>query len=624
MESIGEKIVDLVFEGELERALRLFSKNQIESDYDNGTRSYLGTHEVLCKAAKIENNKQVYLRSFELVIKNYNRVEFFETAQGPMRGVYYDITIPELPFDWYIDATEIAVKNVQNINYPDYAIRDILNYLKFKDTEKYFIYARKFLSKYKYHGDLAEAFYKFGYYKDSTTMYLKEGGKLYNVEEKYRLLLSLEKTNKGNKKQDLSKDLIEDGKKDIDLSKEEFETIQQEYDISNWQYLISCFKDFNFDELLVSLYIENGEKDKANEIIEKWHDYQFDDSFVEKFNKSLEKEYNGSFINYPSFYFSYWFKIYYDLAIEHDLPVKSSLQKTYSLLKSGLEKHPPYYDSESEKTVTLISQFKYIIATNSFNSYDITEYIDNQENEYGSSRGVVNTYRIDFYIATEDIYNAIEYYKNLENKFGLKWLKILGGYGGYELQYYAYFHLKQNNIEKAAKILNLFDSYVYKLATSKLYFLASNNDKALEILEEVAKTYKHTSQDLKRLIYMYFFHGFHDKAKQIADEYEYPELIASLYEHSGMYEEVEETLNNDIEDALFNFEDLPPLPDLPTNDNSSMTEPKFKLCQNCQTQNESDANFCKNCGSRFELLCYNCGKAVSKEDKFCSSCGYKL
>ena len=47
-------------------------------------------------------------------------------------------------------------------------------------------------------------------------------------------------------------------------------------------------------------------------------------------------------------------------------------------------------------------------------------------------------------------------------------------------------------------------------------------------------------------------------------------------------------------------------------------------CQNCQTKNEADANFCFNCSQRLTVLCPRCSKRNTSTANFCDRCGMSL
>lgn len=51
-----------------------------------------------------------------------------------------------------------------------------------------------------------------------------------------------------------------------------------------------------------------------------------------------------------------------------------------------------------------------------------------------------------------------------------------------------------------------------------------------------------------------------------------------------------------------------------------------KACKNCGFENNADAVFCTNCGSKFDetLSCLNCGANIVEGDAFCTNCGFKL
>ena len=128
-----------------------------------------------------------------------------------------------------------------------------------------------------------------------------------------------------------------------------------------------------------------------------------------------------------------------------------------------------------------------------------------------------------------------------------------------------------------------------------------------------------------------------DSAKKWAKEWGFEELLSNLFQKRGMLKEAEESLINinnekllDLDDFGFPEEDddSSPLPGYPfgdlVNNQKFKEQNNHKTCTSCQTQNEADANFCKNCGSRLELSCSGCGKKVNEEDMYCSNCGNKL
>ena len=47
-------------------------------------------------------------------------------------------------------------------------------------------------------------------------------------------------------------------------------------------------------------------------------------------------------------------------------------------------------------------------------------------------------------------------------------------------------------------------------------------------------------------------------------------------------------------------------------------------CPQCQTDNKEGANFCLECGHKFELKCPQCGHSVPPTAKFCDDCGHQL
>jgi class 3 adenylate cyclase len=48
------------------------------------------------------------------------------------------------------------------------------------------------------------------------------------------------------------------------------------------------------------------------------------------------------------------------------------------------------------------------------------------------------------------------------------------------------------------------------------------------------------------------------------------------------------------------------------------------FCPKCQFQNREGANFCLECGERFEIQCAQCGKVLPAGAKFCDGCGHDL
>jgi class 3 adenylate cyclase/tetratricopeptide (TPR) repeat protein len=47
-------------------------------------------------------------------------------------------------------------------------------------------------------------------------------------------------------------------------------------------------------------------------------------------------------------------------------------------------------------------------------------------------------------------------------------------------------------------------------------------------------------------------------------------------------------------------------------------------CTNCQTGNDTEARFCKNCGRPLNSSCPQCQKQISPDAKFCPNCGYAI
>jgi predicted Zn-dependent protease len=79
------------------------------------------------------------------------------------------------------------------------------------------------------------------------------------------------------------------------------------------------------------------------------------------------------------------------------------------------------------------------------------------------------------------------------------------------------------------------------------------------------------------------------------------------------------------------FYSTPVLSDSPSvkNEPKSSSVPSggiVKYCQNCGSQADIDAQFCTNCGAKFEdeSKCPNCGASIVQGDKFCTNCGNKL
>ena len=48
------------------------------------------------------------------------------------------------------------------------------------------------------------------------------------------------------------------------------------------------------------------------------------------------------------------------------------------------------------------------------------------------------------------------------------------------------------------------------------------------------------------------------------------------------------------------------------------------ICQNCQTTNAEDANFCLNCNHRISVVCPRCSRRVLSHARFCDRCSYPL
>ena len=47
-------------------------------------------------------------------------------------------------------------------------------------------------------------------------------------------------------------------------------------------------------------------------------------------------------------------------------------------------------------------------------------------------------------------------------------------------------------------------------------------------------------------------------------------------------------------------------------------------CSKCQYENQEDAKFCNECGSKLEIACSSCGKINPLSSKFCSECGHQI
>jgi class 3 adenylate cyclase len=47
-------------------------------------------------------------------------------------------------------------------------------------------------------------------------------------------------------------------------------------------------------------------------------------------------------------------------------------------------------------------------------------------------------------------------------------------------------------------------------------------------------------------------------------------------------------------------------------------------CPQCQFENREEAQFCSECGHKFELSCPECGNSIRANSKFCDGCGCKL
>ncbi len=47
-------------------------------------------------------------------------------------------------------------------------------------------------------------------------------------------------------------------------------------------------------------------------------------------------------------------------------------------------------------------------------------------------------------------------------------------------------------------------------------------------------------------------------------------------------------------------------------------------CPKCQFENREEAEFCSECGYKFELICPNCKTTIRTGSKFCDKCGHEL
>ena len=47
-------------------------------------------------------------------------------------------------------------------------------------------------------------------------------------------------------------------------------------------------------------------------------------------------------------------------------------------------------------------------------------------------------------------------------------------------------------------------------------------------------------------------------------------------------------------------------------------------CPRCQAENREGARFCRECGTRFDVVCLKCGAKVEPESKFCDACGSSI
>ena len=53
---------------------------------------------------------------------------------------------------------------------------------------------------------------------------------------------------------------------------------------------------------------------------------------------------------------------------------------------------------------------------------------------------------------------------------------------------------------------------------------------------------------------------------------------------------------------------------------------RFIECSECGTENNADAKYCINCGTKItqERKCANCGQALDESTKYCPECGRKV
>ena len=47
-------------------------------------------------------------------------------------------------------------------------------------------------------------------------------------------------------------------------------------------------------------------------------------------------------------------------------------------------------------------------------------------------------------------------------------------------------------------------------------------------------------------------------------------------------------------------------------------------CPKCQFNNKEEANFCKKCGTKLEVVCPSCGHPYEEDSLFCEQCGQRL
>ena len=47
----------------------------------------------------------------------------------------------------------------------------------------------------------------------------------------------------------------------------------------------------------------------------------------------------------------------------------------------------------------------------------------------------------------------------------------------------------------------------------------------------------------------------------------------------------------------------------------------YMKCPKCRAENEADARFCEECGTRLDRACSNCGQPLTPGKKFCRACG---